>query len=196
MLGLPRGGVPVAFEVADRLQAPLDVFVVRKLGLPSQPEVAFGAIASGGVRVLDHVLIARARITPAVVDHITARARAELDRQEALYRAGRAPLDLQGREVLLVDDGLATGSTMRAAVTAVRAHDPRRVIVAVPVGAPAAVTALRELADDLVCALTPEHFEAVGLWYDDFSATSDAEVRALLAAAADETPRSDPRSRG
>jgi len=180
VLALPRGGVPVAFEVAEALEAPLDVFVVRKLGMPGQPEFAIGAIASGGVRVLSEDLLRWHRIPDAVVEAITRSERAELERREREYRRGRPMIALGGRVVILVDDGLATGSSMRAAVQAVRAHDPARVIVAVPVGAPDTCAAFADVADDTVCARTPDPFSAVGLWYRDFSQTTDEEVRALL----------------
>jgi putative phosphoribosyl transferase len=180
VLGLPRGGVPVAFEVARALDAPLDVFVVRKLGVPFQPELAMGAIASGGVRVLNDEIVAMAGITPAMVARAVATEEPELARRERLYRSGRAPLALTGRIVILVDDGLATGSTMRAAVEAVKRLKPARVIVAIPVAAAESCRALAQVVDDLICLQTPEPFSAVGLWYEDFSQTTDDEVRDLL----------------
>jgi len=181
VLGLPRGGVPVAYEVARALGAPLDVYVVRKLGLPGHEELAFGAIASGGVRVLNKDLIERLHLPAEWVEAIDARERQELERRERVYRGERPPPDLAGRTVILVDDGLATGSTMMAAVQAVRQDDPAKVVVAVPVAAPEVCAALRAVADDVVCASTPEPMRAVGLWYEDFSQTSDDEVRELLA---------------
>jgi putative phosphoribosyl transferase len=180
VLALPRGGVPVAFEVAEALDAPLDVFVVRKLGMPGHPEFAMGAIASGGVRVLSDDVVQWYRIPDSAIEAVTQTEMAELARREREYRAGRPLAELRGRIAILVDDGLATGSTMRAAVQAVRAHDPARVIVAVPVGAPETCAQFADVADDTVCARTPEPFSAVGLWYRDFSQTSDEEVRELL----------------
>jgi putative phosphoribosyl transferase len=180
VLALPRGGVPVGFEVARVLGVPLDVFVVRKLGLPWHEELAMGAIASGGVRILDNDLIRVARVSPADVQRVTAAEEAELERRERQYRGDRPFPDLTGKTVLLVDDGLATGATMRAAVAAVKAEGPARVVVAVPVAAPQTCDALRDVADEVVCAVTPEPFHAVGLWYDDFSQTTDDEVRTLL----------------
>jgi putative phosphoribosyl transferase len=180
VLALPRGGVPVAFEVAEALDAPLDVFVVRKLGMPGQPEFAIGAIASGGVRVLNDAAIRRYRVTQNHIDTVAREELAELQRRELDYRQGRSLIDLHRRAVILIDDGLATGSSMRAAVQAVRAHQPARVIVAVPVGASSICQALAAITDETVCARTPEPFSAVGLWYRDFSQTTDEEVRALL----------------
>lgn len=180
VLALPRGGVPVGYEVAVTLGAPLDVFVVRKLGLPGHEELAMGALASGGVRVLDEELIRLARVTPAEVSRVTTAEQAELERRERRYRGDRPFPDLRGKTAILVDDGLATGSTMRAAVTALRIEGPTRIVVAVPVAAAETRDALKRLADDVVCAVTPEPFHAVGLWYDDFSQTTDDEVRELL----------------
>jgi putative phosphoribosyl transferase len=180
VLAIPRGGVPVAYEVARRLRAPLDVFLVRKLGLPGHPELAMGAIATGGVRVLNEDVVKWYDVPLSVIDRVASAEQAELERRERTYRDGRAPIPLAGRTVLLIDDGLATGSSMKAAVQAVRAHTPARIVVAVPVGAPETCEEFAELADDVVCARTPEPFSAVGLWYRDFSQTSDAEVRALL----------------
>ena len=170
----------MAYEVARALGAPLDVFVVRKLGLPGHPELAMGAIASGGVRVMNEDVVALYRPSAAAIDAVTRAELIELERRERAYRDGRLPLPLEGRTVILVDDGLATGSTMRAAVLAVRRLRPARVIVAVPVGARETCEALGALADDVVCALIPEPFSAVGLWYLDFSQTTDQEVRELL----------------
>jgi len=183
VLALPRGGVPVGFEVAAALGAPLDAFVVRKLGLPWHEELAMGALASGGIRVLDDELIHAARVSQHEIQRVTAAEQAELERRERRYRGDRAFPDLQGRIVILVDDGLATGFTMRAAITAVREKHPARVVVAVPVAAPETCDAFRDVADDVVCVVTPEQFQAVGLWYDDFSETTDDEVHALLARA-------------
>jgi putative phosphoribosyl transferase len=180
VLALPRGGVPVGYEVAKALGAPLDVFIVRKLGVPGQEELAMGAIASGGVRVLNRDVLDYARVTPQQLDAVTAREERELARREAEYRGNRGPLDVRGRTVIVVDDGLATGSTMRAAVQALRAMEPKRVIVAVPVGAAQSCEELREIVEEIVCLRTPDPFEAVGQWYDDFTQTTDAEVHALL----------------
>jgi predicted phosphoribosyltransferase len=181
VLALPRGGVPVGYEVARALHAPLDVFVVRKLGVPGHEELAMGAIASGGVRIFNDSVLSRVAISEAEVEEVSAREEEELRRREQAYRDGRSPLDLEGRIVILVDDGLATGSTMRAAVESLRRHKPGWVVVAVPVGAPETCAEFKEVADDAVCATTPEPFYAVGLWYADFTQTSDEEVRDLLA---------------
>lgn len=189
VLALPRGGVPVGFEVARELHVPLDVFVVRKIGLPWHEELAMGAIASGGVRMLDEELIEQLGIAADDVARITARESAELERRERLYRGARPFPRLAGQTIILVDDGLATGASMRAAVAALRQEHPARIIVAVPVAAPPTCAAFREIADEIVCAETPEPFTAVGLWYDDFSQTSDAEVHELLALARDASPR-------
>jgi putative phosphoribosyl transferase len=180
VLGLPRGGVPVASEIARDLNAPLDVFVVRKLGFPGHEEFAIGAIASGGVRVLNEDLTSWYDLPDEVVEAVTRKERAELERRERAYREGRAPLNVKGRVVILVDDGLATGSTMKAAVRAVRQLDPARVVVAVPVCAAETCEALKQIADEVVCPYSPEPFRAVGLWYQDFSETSDAEVTEVL----------------
>ncbi|HTL75221.1 MAG TPA: phosphoribosyltransferase [Casimicrobiaceae bacterium] len=182
VLALPRGGVPVAFEVARALDAPLDVFIVRKLGLPGHEEFAMGAIATGEVMVMNPDLT-NAGIPQATIDAVAARERVELARRERLYRGDRPPVAIADRTVILVDDGLATGSTMLAAATAVRRQRPRRTIVAVPVAAAETCRALRRIVDDVVCATTPEPFMAVGAWYDDFRQVSDDEVHALLDAA-------------
>jgi predicted phosphoribosyltransferase len=192
VLALPRGGVPVAFEVARALDAPLDVFVVRKLGLPGHPEFAMGAIASGGVRVQNDEVIRLYRIPEQAVEAIAREERNELERRERVYRRRRPPLDVRGRTVVLIDDGLATGSTMRAAVEAVRALSPARIIVAVPVGSADTCREFAAIADDIVCARAPEHFAAVGQWYDDFRQTTDEEVGELLEGAAPE-PAGRPR---
>lgn len=180
VLGLPRGGVPVAHEVARSLGAALDVFVVRKLGVPQQPELAMGAIASGGVRVLNEDVIRWYRIPPHAIETVARDEERELARRERAYRNGRPAVPIEGKVVVLVDDGLATGSTMRAAISAVRRHHPSRVVVAVPVGAPETCQELRDLADEVVCARMPAAFSAVGLWYEDFSQTTDDEVTRLL----------------
>jgi putative phosphoribosyl transferase len=180
VLALPRGGVPVAFEVAEALDAPLDIFVVRKLGMPGHSEFAIGAIASGGVQVLNEEAIRWHRIPQRQVEGLVREELVELERREREYRQGQALTDLRNRTVILVDDGLATGSSMRAAVHAVRVHEPTRVIVAVPVGARETCESFADITDETVCARTPEPFSAVGLWYCDFSQTTDEEVRALL----------------
>lgn len=192
VLALPRGGVPVAFEVAAAIEAPLDVFVVRKLGIPGHPELAMGAIASGGIRVLNEPVVQAYRIPEPVIDGVAAVEGAELERRERAYRGGRPPAALRGRTVLLVDDGLATGSTMRAAVQAVRAHEPSAVVVAVPVGARETCAALTAVADLVVCVASPEPFAAVGQWYRDFSQTSDDEVRELLQTTRVDSPGHEP----
>jgi putative phosphoribosyl transferase len=180
VLALPRGGVPIGFEVARALGAPLDVFVVRKLGLPWHDELAMGAIASGGVRVLDRDLIRVARVSEAELARVIAAEEAELARRERSYRGDRPFPDVRGKTAILVDDGLATGATMRAAVEALRLEQPSRIIVAVPVAAPQTCDAFRDVADEVVCAITPEPFQAVGRWYADFSQTTDEEVHDLL----------------
>jgi predicted phosphoribosyltransferase len=184
VLGLPRGGVVVASEVARALGAPLDVFVVRKLGYPGHAELAMGAIASGGVRVMNEDVLGAYGPSPAAIEQVARVEQAELERREQAYREGRPPVPLAGRVVILVDDGLATGSTMRAAVAAVRRLEPARTVVAVPVGAREACDLLAAEADEVVCVSVPEPFSAVGLWYEDFSQTTDEEVRELLAASA------------
>lgn len=183
VLALPRGGVPVGAEVARALGAPLDVFVVRKLGLPGYEEVAMGAVASGGVRVLNEDLLRRAGVSPNALAAAEVRERAELARREQLYRGGRPPVPLAGRTAVVVDDGVATGATMRAGLEALRALGPARIVVAVPVAPPGTARALAALADELVCLLTPPDFMAVGQFYGDFTQTTDEEVRALLAGA-------------
>lgn len=187
VLALPRGGVPVAYEVARTLEVPLDVFLVRKLGVPGHEELAMGAIASGGVRVLNDDVVEVYGIGDRTIAAVEAEERGELERRERTYRAGRPPIDLTGKTAILVDDGLATGATMRAAIHAARAAHAAKVIVAVPVASREACRDLGVEADDIVCARTPEPFYGVGLWYEDFSQTSDEEVRALLADAAGET---------
>jgi predicted phosphoribosyltransferase len=187
VLALPRGGVPVAFEVARELGAPLDVFVVRKLGMPGHEEYAIGAIASGGVRILNEEAIRGFGVTDAEIDAVTAEEQMELERRERRYRDGRPAPDVRGKTVILVDDGLATGSTMRAAVEALREEGPARLVVAVPTAAPETCEDIASLVDEMVCAMTPEPFYAVGLWYDDFGQTTDEEVHDLLAIAAGAT---------
>lgn len=184
VLALPRGGVPVGFEIASALGAPLDVFVVRKLGVPGHEELAFGAIASGGVRVLNEQLLSELPIPDPVIDGITAEESSELARRERAYRGDRARLEVRGSTVILVDDGVATGSTMRAAIRALRLHEPTRVVVAVPLGPLSACDEIELEADELVCLAKPEPFFAVGQWYADFTQTSDDQVRELLEQAA------------
>ena len=183
VLGLPRGGVPVAAPVADALGAPLDAFVVRKLGAPGQPELALGAIATGGVRVLNAALVRRLAVSDDELERIAAAEQIELARREHAYRGDRSPVAVAERPVVVVDDGLATGATARAAVEALRAAGALHVTVAAPVGAPGAVAALSSAAHDIVCLHAPDDFRAVGAYYRDFSQTTDDEVRALLAAA-------------
>lgn len=186
VLALPRGGVPVGFEVARALGAPLDVFLVRKLGMPGREELALGALASGGVRVLNEGLVRELAIPEEVIDAIAAAEARELVRREAAYRDDRPPPAIGGRTVILTDDGLATGATMRAAVAALRRQGPAAIVVAVPVAAPATCEAFRAIVEEVVCLVLPEPFEAVGYWYADFSQTTDEEVRDLLARAAAE----------
>ncbi len=180
VLALPRGGVPVAFEVAKALGLPLDVMLVRKLGLPGQEELAMGAIASGGALVYNEELLRQIPVPQEAIDEVRERETRELDRREQLYRGGRAAVDVTGRGVILIDDGVATGATIRAAILALRQLRPAHVLVAVPVAPPATVAALSDEADEVVCLATPEPFIGVGRWYQDFAQTSDDEVRALL----------------
>ena len=187
VLGLPRGGVPVAFEVARALAAPLDVFLVRKLGVPGHEELAMGAVASGDVLVLNDDVIARLGIAPDEIDAVAAKETAELARREQLYRSGRTSPEFSGRTVILVDDGLATGATMRAAITALRQSGPARIIVAVPTAAPDICEEFKKQADEITCYMTPAPFLAVGRWYEDFGQTTDDEVCALLAQAQPKT---------
>jgi putative phosphoribosyl transferase len=183
VLALPRGGVPVAFEVARALGAPLDVCLVRKLGLPGQPELAMGAIAAGGVQVLHDELVEQLQVPPGVIERVAEAEREELKRQQLVFRQGRAPPDVTGRTVILVDDGLATGSTMRAAVAALKAQQPKRIVMAVPVGSDDTCEEFSREVDEAICAAQPQDFRAVGVWYRDFSPTSDREVQNLLAEA-------------
>jgi putative phosphoribosyl transferase len=180
VLGIPRGGVPVAFEIAEVLRAHLDVFVARKLGVPAQEELAFGAIASGGVRVLDPEIIQAAGISDSDIAEVTARERMELERRERLYRGARAPLEIAGRTAILVDDGIATGSSLRAAISALRHLQPARLVVAAPVAPLSTYVRLRQEVDDLVCVDTPKSFRAIGEFYEDFSQVTDQEVTDLL----------------
>jgi predicted phosphoribosyltransferase len=187
VLALPRGGVPVAYEIATALRAPLAVFIVRKLGVPGHRELAMGALASGGVRVMSEDIVRQLRIPASAIEAVVAEEQVELERRERLYSSKPVP-PLTGRTVVLVDDGLATGATMRAAVRAVRGQRPSRIVVAVPVGAADTCRALRAEADEVVCLRTPEPFQAVGLWYRRFDQTTDDEVRALLEASNDGQP--------
>jgi putative phosphoribosyl transferase len=186
VLALPRGGVPVGYEVAQALHAPLDVFLVRKLGVPGHEELAMGAIASGGVRVLNMDVVDALGIPEAVIDHVAALERRELERRELAYRDGRPAPKPRGHIVILVDDGLATGATMRAALVALRQEQPRRLIAAVPVAPASTCHELTAVAHEVVCVETPEPFYGVGMWYEDFAPTSDAEVQELLRLAARE----------
>ncbi len=180
VLALPRGGVPVAFEVARRIHAPLDVFLVRKLGVPGHEELAMGAIASGGLRVLNDGVVQMFDLSQDVIDRVAAKEQRELERREHLYRDDRPVPILREHTVILVDDGLATGTTMRAAVMALLQQQPARLVVAVPVSSPEACQEIQLLVDEIVCLETPDPFYSVGLWYQDFPQTSDAEVRDLL----------------
>lgn len=182
VLGLPRGGVPVAAEVAESLDAPLDVYVVRKLGVPGHEELAMGAIGPDGVRVLNADVVGRLHIADDDIERVAARESEELERRERAYRRDRPSPDVEGKVVVIVDDGLATGSTMRAAVVALRTRRPRRIVVAVPVGAPPTCADLEEVADEVVCVRTPRLFQAVGQWYRDFAPTTDDEVARLVSA--------------
>lgn len=190
VLGLPRGGVPVAFEVAQALNVPLDVLLVRKLGVPGQAELAMGAIASGGTRVLNQAVVRSLQIPADVIDRVAAQEEQELQRREQLYREGRPPLLVSDRRVIVVDDGLATGATMRAAVLALQQQQPARIVVAVPVAAPETCQEFADRVDEAVCTQTPQPFQSVGLWYDNFAQTTDEQVQQLLrqAAAFDHQP--------
>jgi predicted phosphoribosyltransferase len=181
VLALPRGGVPVAFELAHAFGAPLDVFLVRKLGVPGYEELAMGAVATGGVRVLNDEIVRGFGISEHEIDAVVASELRELSRRDRLYRGDRPPSDVAGRTVILVDDGLATGATMRAAVQALRQQQPGRIVAAVPTASPDTCQVLKAEADDVICAITPEPFFAVSHWYDDFTQTTDDEVRELLA---------------
>jgi len=184
VLAIPRGGVPIGFEVAQYLHADLDIFLVRKLGVPGQEELAMGAIASGGVRVLNHDIINHLQLAPVMIDQVTEGEQLEIERRERIYRDGRPALPIRGRTAVLVDDGLATGATMLAAARAVGALNPKRTVVAVPVASHQACAEFQDHVDEVICTATPEPFYAVGVWYEDFSQTSDAEVRNLLERAA------------
>lgn len=190
VLALPRGGVPVGYEVARALGAPLDIFLVRKLGVPGHEELAMGAVATGGVRVLNDEVVRVLRIPDYVIDAVAAWEQQELERHERVYRGHRPQPNVQDRTVILVDDGLATGATMLAAINALRQQLPARIVVAVPTASPDICEEMRTQADDVVCAITPEPFYSVGLWYEDFSQTTDEEVRDLLARSASEVAAS------
>ncbi|MEQ9672064.1 phosphoribosyltransferase [Coleofasciculus sp. G2-EDA-02] len=180
VLALPRGGVPVAYEVARGLDAPLDVWLVRKLGVPGQEELAMGAIASGGTRILNQDVVRSLRVSEQVIDQVAAKEQKELERREKAYRGNLPPLELRDRTVLLVDDGLATGASMHAAAVALRQHDPKKIIAAVPVAAPETCQDVQVEVDEIICSETPQPFHAVGLWYDNFDQTTDQEVRDLM----------------
>jgi predicted phosphoribosyltransferase len=188
VLALPRGGVPVGYEIAMRIGAPLDVLVVRKLGVPGHAELAMGAIASGRILIVDQRIVNALGISREAFEAIEARERTELARRERTFRGDRAPLDVTGRVAIVVDDGLATGASMAAAVEALRTRDPARIVAAVPVAPAETCQALRQRADEMICLVTPDHMDAVGAWYEDFAQTTDAEVRGLLDAAARELP--------
>ncbi|MEZ5405242.1 MAG: phosphoribosyltransferase [Verrucomicrobiia bacterium] len=180
ILALPRGGVPVGFQMANLLRLPLDILIVRKLGVPGFEELAFGAIASGDVLMLNHEVVQSLNISEMTIQHIAAKERQELERRETIYRGDKPFPSLIDQTIILVDDGLATGASMRAAIRAVRQKKPAAIVVAVPVGSLSTCDELQEEADEVICALTPLHFESVGAWYEDFSQTTDEEVRALL----------------
>src|SRR3954470_23138819 len=184
VLGLPRGGVPVAYEIAQRLEAELDVFIVRKLGLPGHEELAIGAIASGGVRVLNEALIAELQLSPSLIDCIAESEQDELERRQQLFRGARPRVPVAGRTVIVVDDGLATGASMKAAAQALRTQGPGRIVVAVPIAAQQSCLELRMEVDEVICLHTPSLFVGVGMWYRDFSQTSDQEVERYLEVAA------------
>jgi putative phosphoribosyl transferase len=184
VLGLPRGGVPVAYEVAIALNAPLDILVVRKLGVPGQDELAMGALASNGIQILNNSVIEYLGIPESVVEAVTEQEMEELERRELLYRGARPPADIRDKIIIVVDDGLATGSTMKAAIAALRRQDPEKIVVAVPTASPETCDELKSAADEVVCAVMPEPFYAVGFSYEDFEQTTDEEVRDLIQRAA------------
>jgi putative phosphoribosyl transferase len=191
VLALPRGGVPVAYEVALALKVPLDIWIVRKLGLPGQEELAIGAIASGGVRILNHDIIQAVGLRKSMIDKVTEQELEELKRREQQYRGNRSPIDVQDRTIILIDDGLATGASMLAAVRGLRTQNPARIIVAVPAAAPQALEILRAEVDEAVFVIAPYDFKGVGNWYEDFSQTTDEEVQWLLAEAERQLPQHD-----
>jgi predicted phosphoribosyltransferase len=188
VLALPRGGVPIGYEIATRISAPLDVLVVRKLGVPGHAELAMGAITSGGIRIVDQRIVNVLGISREAFAAVELRERAELARRDRMFRGGRAPLEVTGKLAILVDDGLATGASMAAAIEALRTRDPARIVGAVPVAPSETCQALRKRADEMICLVTPDPMYAVGVWYEDFTQTTDDEVRALLDAAARELP--------
>lgn len=190
VLGLPRGGVPVAFEVAKALKAPLDVFVVRKLGLPGNPELAMGAIASGGVRVMNEDVVHMTDVSDEAIENVAEKEQEQLEEREEIYRGARPGIDLAGKTVLLIDDGLATGATMRAAVTALREHNPEKIVVAVPTAPPETCSEFEDVVDEMICLTTPRTFMGVGGAYRDFSQTTNEEVRTLLEKAHEEVSQS------
>lgn len=193
VLALPRGGVPVAYEIAKRLAVPLDVLVVRKLGVPGHEELAMGAIASGGIQVIDQRIVEAANVSQDELEAVVRRERAELERRESAFRGGRPALDVAGKTAILVDDGLATGASMAAAIDAIKTRMPPRVVAAVPVAPPETCAALGARADEMICLYRPDRMRAVGLWYEDFTQTEDAEVRQLLDAS---TRERAPRAQG
>ncbi len=186
VLGLPRGGVPVAYEVAKVLDAPLDICIVRKLGVPGHEELAMGAIATGGIRVLNEELVRSLKISEQAIERVTTREQQELQRRDRLYRGTRPVPDLSHRTIILIDDGIATGSTIKAAISTIKQQQPDRIVVAVPVAPPDVCNELKAEADEVVCLITPEWLYAISLWYEDFSPTTDEEVRHLLALAVKE----------
>lgn len=193
VLALPRGGVPVGYEVATRIGVPLDLLVVRKLGVPGHEELAMGAIASGGIQVIDQRIVSGLGISRAAFDSVVKAERAELERRESAFRRGRPAVDVRGKTIILVDDGLATGASMTAAVEGLRSRDPASIIVAVPIAPPDTCETLGERADEMLCLVTPDPMYAVGYWYEDFTQTTDAEVRELLDAAARQLPATESR---
>ena len=194
VLALPRGGVPVAAEVARGLGAPLDIFLVRKLGMPGHEEFAIGAIASGGVRIVNESTLRDYGVSREQLDSVAEAEQRELERREHRYRGDRPRLDVRGKTIILIDDGLATGSTMRAALAALRQEGPARIVVAVPAAPPETCVEMQSIVDDMICLVTPEPFYAVGLWYEDFAQTTDDEVRELLTRAAVTSRHHEPRS--
>ena len=186
VLGLPRGGVPVAYEVAKVLHAPLDICIVRKLGVPGNQELAMGAIATGGIMVLNEDLVASLNISPKAIAQVVTTERQELERRDHLYRGTRPVPDLSHRTVIIIDDGIATGSTLKAALSTIKQQQPERIVVAVPVASPEICQELQDEVDEVVCLLIPERLYAIGIWYNDFSPTTDAEVSNLLQQAAEE----------
>lgn len=191
VLALPRGGVPVAYEIASALQAPLDLVLVRKLGAPGQRELAMGAIASGGIRVLNENLISTLNVSGRDIESVAEREQRELERREVAYRGDRPRQGISGRTVILVDDGVATGATMRAAIASLRQQNPARIVIALPLAPASTVNTLAREADEVICLHSPEPFVAIGRWYQDFSQVSDREVRGLLARVWEQTPEDE-----